>query len=105
MIITFIRQEYFLNPLRVTNRDSSQLPRRCTGKSIRSTILNTFAVHNVVLEAHEFGKDLLPWRVETLLSELDQAAMIRDNLEFSMLKITSPLLQGHENCHVFFLVG
>jgi hypothetical protein len=55
---------------------------------ISSTVINTFAVHNPVLQTSEFGEYLLLLgRMQTLIRELGQALLICQNHKLLELQI------------------
>jgi len=52
-------------------------------------------VNNLVLEAQQLGEDpLLPRRVEPLIRQVDQTALISEYSELGMLKVGTPLLHS-----------
>lgn len=105
MSIGSIRLNDGLQPLWLTGRDSCQLPRGISGQGICYAIFDTLAVYNLVLEPNQLSEYLLlPWGVKSLFRELNQAAVVSDDLELGMLEVTAPLLQSQQSGHVFFFV-
>jgi hypothetical protein len=50
-------------------------------------------IHNFVLKTEELGEEaLLPRGMEPLLGQVRQTALVRENNEFRVLKIRSPLV-------------
>ena len=62
-------------------------------------------IGNRVLQPEQFGKDLLlPRCVKTLLRQLDETALVNDNMKLSHLQITSPMIDCHYDRHVFLFI-
>ena len=68
---------------------------RTTGQSSSNTVFEALFVNNLVLEAQQLGEDqLLPRRVEPLIRQVDQTALISEYSELGMLKVGTPLLHS-----------
>ena len=57
-----------------------------TGQSISDPVVGALFVHDFVLEAQELGENpLLPGSVQTLVGQVNQAALIYENGELGVL--------------------
>jgi hypothetical protein len=79
---------------------------RSTGQGIGRSVVSALPVNDAVLKAKQLSENLLlPRRVQSLLSELNQTFMIGHDVKLGMLQVTSPLVDCHEDCQIFFLVS
>lgn len=75
------------------------------GKGISRTVGGARLINNAKLETNQLGeKLLLPRSMEPLIRQLDQTLLIGIYDELNKLKVGSPLLNDHQNCHIFFLI-
>ena len=79
---------------------------RSAGQSISDPVVCTLFVHDSVLEAQELGENpLLPESVQTLVRQVNQAALICENGELGVLQVRTPLLYCQQNRQILFFVG
>ena len=63
-------------------------------------------VNNFELQANQFGVEFhLPGRLQPLISDVDEAALICVYDELTMLQIRTPVVDGNEDCQIFLFVG
>lgn len=79
---------------------------RASRESVGRGVGGSGPVADLVAHPKQFSECLLlPGCGQVLIVKVNQAALVSSDEELGVVKIGSPLLHGHQDCHAFLLIG
>jgi hypothetical protein len=70
-----------------------------TRQGVSYIILHTTAVNNAIAQTQQLSEySLLPWCMQTLFIEMNQALLVSMDEEFILQEIVAPLINSHDDC-------